>query len=276
VIIRAKNDERQGQARNFDHSVTPGNRTPESAGKMLLAPTPQLEAHLEAYLAANPGSQPPRSAYDWSPPSGVPSSKSDVFGLGTLLWSTMELCSGDDRLAWEQDAFWFYWKQEKKSPNQCRNTPAFSPLVKEHYSEELQKLVLWCTKFKQEECPSFRQVLKTVARCSFNDDTQRTLGLREAKADNPNFYAGWSFEPEKFKLGSILVDNWRSLGDEDAPEALGLVPGRPKKREREAVGDPDEGDNRLMLVALLVVSSFHYPHLLGPNTVRNRITILPG
>jgi serine/threonine protein kinase len=183
VIVRAKGDERDPE--DFNSAGTPAYRAPEQVVK----------------------------GEDDIPEA--PTARTDVFGLGMLMFSVMELIDGDELLAWDPDL----WNEEPAGPL-SRDEPEFSNRSKKLYSKELRKLVLDCARYSSADRLSFLQILKRIGRYSSDEDHSKwTQGLRDAeKGDERRAQITVKVPAEQFPMGVLLQDfddprkNWHFPG----------------------------------------------------------------
>ncbi|RMY03053.1 hypothetical protein D0868_07658 [Hortaea werneckii] len=163
-------------------------------------------------------------------------SRTNVWGVGIVLWSLIELEEGDHRVQFDSK------DDECDGDPERLKEPTFRPRASEHYSAELLELISACTRYEQKDRPDFADLLKQIKHFTCpNSSSDRASGLRGAAADDPD----WLNEvnrvekpPEKWKLGFAIAPNDPPAGFKNVPEVVTLA----SSDETGSEGDIEEDD----------------------------------
>ncbi|KAI7355628.1 hypothetical protein KC320_g2736 [Hortaea werneckii] len=148
-------------------------------------------------------------------------SRTNVWGVGIVLWSLIELEEGDHRLKFDTN------DDECDGDPERLNEPTFRPRASEHYSTELLELISACTRYEQKDRPDFADLLKRIKHYTRpSSASDKASGLRGAAANDP----GWRREdhrvetpPEKWKFGFAIAPNDPPYGFKNVPELVSLA-----------------------------------------------------
>lgn len=135
-------------------------------------------------------------------------SKTNVWGIGNVVWCLIEMEDGDHRLNHEQG-----FDLMDKERNQ---EPAFRAPARKHYSKELLGLIKSCTRYEQKDRPSFSQILNRIRRHAKPSPAGATGGALRFKKD-------------KWTLGSPLVGL--------PPFGLSKMPDPPTEDDSDSEGE---------------------------------------
>ena len=110
-------------------------------------------------------------------------SKTDVWGVGNIMWSLIEQETGDHRAKWD-DNF--------KSPNDhdpdTSEKPRFREISKKRYSTILRGLIQSCMFYNPAQRPDFERVLRTIRQAYDHKPSIRSL--RDRNEDDAEFAEG--------------------------------------------------------------------------------------
>ncbi|KAI7623525.1 hypothetical protein KC319_g18095 [Hortaea werneckii] len=148
-------------------------------------------------------------------------SRTNVWGVGIVLWSLIELEEGDHRLKFDTN------DDECDGDPERLNEPTFRPRASEHYSAELLELISACTRYEQKDRPDFADLLKHIKHYTRpSSASDKASGLRGAAANDPR----WLREdhrvetpPEKWKIGFAIAPNDPPYGFKNVPELVSLA-----------------------------------------------------
>lgn len=145
-------------------------------------------------------------------------SRTNVWGVGIVLWSLIELEEGDHRLKFDTK------DDDCDGDPERLNEPTFRPRASEHYSAELLELISACTSYEQKNRPDFADLLKRIRHYTRSSSAfDKASGLRGAAADDPEWLSeGNRVEtpPEKWKLGFAIAPNDPPAGFANVPEVV--------------------------------------------------------
>ncbi|KAI7086039.1 hypothetical protein KC356_g5397 [Hortaea werneckii] len=163
-------------------------------------------------------------------------SRTNVWGVGIVLWSLIELEEGDHRLEFDSK------DDDCDGDPERLNEPAFRPRASEHYSVELLELITACTRYEQKDRPYFANLLKRIKHYTRPSSAlDKASGLRGAAANDPKWLTeGHRVEtpPEKWKLGFAIAPNDPPYGFKSVPEVVTLASDDEADSERD-IGEDD-------------------------------------
>ncbi|KAI7325306.1 hypothetical protein KC315_g7996 [Hortaea werneckii] len=147
-------------------------------------------------------------------------SRTNVWGVGIVLWSLIELEEGDHRLKFDSK------DDDCDGDPERLNEPTFRPRASLHYSPELLELISACTRYEKKDRPDFADLLKRIKHCTRpSSASDRASRLRGAAADDPEWLNKDNrvqTPPEKWKLGFAIAPNDPPAGFENVPEVATL------------------------------------------------------
>ncbi|KAI7120488.1 hypothetical protein KC337_g13852 [Hortaea werneckii] len=163
-------------------------------------------------------------------------SRTNVWGVGIVLRSLIELEEGDHRLKFDTN------DDECDGDPERLNEPTFRPRASEHYSAELLELISACTRYEQKDRPDFADLLKHIKHYTRpSSASDKASGLRGAAASDFR----WLREahrvetpPEKWKIGFAIAPNDPPYGFENVPEVASFA----TSDEAGSEGDIEEDD----------------------------------
>jgi serine/threonine protein kinase len=141
----------------------------------------------------------------------VPSSRSNVWGMGNIMWSTIEGHQGDSRLGnWVKRGA--NLAERVVIPTAEGLKPGFSTVGKAAYSKELRDLVSQCLNYQPSKRPSVQEVEDAIER-ELKGNPTLDAGLKYAPANSPvwNDYM-LRIVPDYVQKGLILGDVWSGPG----------------------------------------------------------------
>ncbi|KAI5357447.1 Putative serine/threonine-protein kinase, active [Septoria linicola] len=211
---------------DFGHAVLPGNETPISWNRYRGVATPDC--------------MPPEQA-DWkkAPRNAVldvPSSKSNIWGVGIILWSFIGGEEGDGRLG--------SWVLNQAGPDKAHlpmpkeglKPRDFTEQERAHgpYSDELVELIMHCLEFR----PADRPTLDELSRRIRQHQESTEPNLKTASAADP------VWDDYLFKLRRDLVEVGMALVDvkDRAGVAISLPLGDDGKPPEKPTGPPKPDD----------------------------------
>lgn len=158
-------------------------------------------------LAGTPGCQAPEIC-----DRAKLTSATNVWAVGIVIWSLIELKDGDEDLEWGEMSE--EYKHIRAHGLINKDEPKFTAEATAWYSHELRRLVLDCTRFDPSDRPTFWDILRRIRRCTRGKTNPRTSGLRDADRSDPGFKLNMRPDiVDKWELGSRLRDG-RSPPDE--------------------------------------------------------------
>ncbi|KAK5134615.1 hypothetical protein LTR08_006271 [Meristemomyces frigidus] len=164
--------------------------------------------------------------HDW----GKHSSKSNVWGVGNIIWSLIALENGYEGLDWEDEEELRGVALQPRLP-----MPPFNPEQRNQYSAKLLELTSQCLAVDQSERPTFRQLLRRIHRAT--EAHVSTQAPEERILDAPASHYRFA----QFMTASKLKQNFqigKALAGEKPPAGLGGVP----KALPRSGGGGDGGD----------------------------------
>ena len=179
--------------------------------------------------------------------AGIPSSATNVWGAGSVIWGLIELQEGDDSkanaLPWDDDKATAEARAEARNE---RETLDVTDEATDVYSPELIKLVRQCLHFKQGLRLDFWTLLKRIRRYTSGSagSDARTRGLRDAAEDHPGFRKDFQTDGDKYPLGSLLRD---VRTPPDGLGGMGCMPAPPPPKgddEDSSSDDEERGGDR--------------------------------
>ncbi|KAK4541908.1 hypothetical protein LTR36_007272 [Oleoguttula mirabilis] len=165
-----------------------------------------------------------------------PDTKTNVWGVGIVLWSIMELEEGDHRLEYGDEG-----SSGHEGDPELVQEPTFRNRVQQRYSKDLRDLISRCLRYEQADRPTFRQILRQIRRhADGTSAADHAGGLRAAPKDS-------SLWLEDRHLLDHKADGWplqTSLqGLAKLPAGLARPPSPPTEDDSDSEQDPPGDPN---------------------------------
>ncbi|KAF7193656.1 G2-specific protein kinase nimA [Pseudocercospora fuligena] len=162
--------------------------------------------------------------------------KTNVWGVGIVMWSLLELEDGDHRLSYED----LVTSQGVKNDGD-RSTldrPTFRKAAENYYSRDLRDLILMCLSHEQQHRPSFEKLLLHIEKCTGKSEkADLANGLRSASEDDPKW------QEEQNVLPSLNADTFKGYltGLSTYPDGMDGTPAPPTSGHEESDNVPGSG-----------------------------------
>ncbi|KXT00414.1 hypothetical protein AC578_3343 [Pseudocercospora eumusae] len=148
--------------------------------------------------------------------------KTNVWGVGIVMWSLLELEHGDHRLSYED----LVTPQGIKHDGDPKilDRPTFRKAAEKHYSRDLRNLILMCLSHEQQHRPTFEKLLLYIENCTGKSQkTDLANGLRSASVDDPKW------KEDQNALPSLMGDTFKGYltGLSKYPDGMDAFPAPP-------------------------------------------------
>lgn len=158
------------------------------------------------------------------------SSKTNVWGVGNVMWSLIENEDGDENLRWEDfDAY-----ERRYASKKDRDEPRFGGRARKQYTNKIRQLIQQCVAYEPSERPTFKQILRLIRRNTASDDSVDD-DLRCLPKSHPGFAKDMHTTRDRFPLGTLLQGV-------KAPKNLTELPGPPPQSHFDGGSDSDDSD----------------------------------